>query len=113
MFPRSAVKAMQAIPLVESGAADAFGLDDTELAIACASHSGDKIHLAAVRGLLAKAGLKEAQLACGVHWPMSERASEELTRAGQEPKRHPQQLLRQACRHVGDRDLSGDRSHGL
>jgi L-asparaginase II len=85
VFPRSAVKAMQAIPLVESGAADAFGLDDTELAIACASHSGDKDHLAAVRGLLAKAGLKEAQLACGVHWPMSERASEELIRAGKSP----------------------------
>jgi len=84
-FPRSAVKAMQAIPLVESGAADAFGLDDTELAIACASHSGDKAHLATVRGLLAKAGLKEAQLACGVHWPMSERASEELIRAGKNP----------------------------
>jgi L-asparaginase II len=84
-FPRSAVKAMQAIPLIESGAADAFGLDDTELAIACASHSGDKAHLATVRGLLAKAGLKEAQLACGVHWPMSERASEELIRAGKNP----------------------------
>jgi L-asparaginase II len=85
VFPRSAVKAMQAMPLVESGAADAFGLDDAELAIACASHSGDAAHLAAVRGLLAKAGLKEAQLACGVHWPMSERASEELTRAGKSP----------------------------
>jgi L-asparaginase II len=85
VFPRSAVKAMQAIPLVESGAADAFGLDDAELAIACASHSGDKAHLAAVRGLLAEAGLKEAQLACGVHWPMSERASEDLIRAGKSP----------------------------
>jgi L-asparaginase II len=85
VFPRSAVKAMQAMPLVESGAADAFGLDNAELAIACASHSGDAAHLAAVRGLLAKAGLKEAQLACGVHWPMSERASEELTRAGKSP----------------------------
>jgi len=84
-FPRSAVKAMQAIPLVESGAADAFDLDDTELAISCASHSGDKAHLATVRGLLAKARLKEAQLACGVHWPMSERASEELIRAGKNP----------------------------
>jgi len=85
VFPRSAVKAMQAIPLVESGAADAFGLDEAELAIACASHSGDKAHLATVRGLLAKAGVKEAQLACGVHWPMSERASEELIRAGKSP----------------------------
>jgi L-asparaginase II len=86
IFPRSAVKAMQALPLVESGAADAFGLDDTDLAIACASHSGEKVHLAAARGLLAKAGLKESQLACGAHWPISQRASDELQRAGKTPQ---------------------------
>lgn len=85
IFPRSAVKALQAIPLIESGAADAFGLGRPELAIACASHSGDAVHLTAVRELLAKAGLNESQLACGVHWPMSERASRELTRAGESP----------------------------
>jgi L-asparaginase II len=56
VFPRSAVKALQAVPLVESGAADAFGLSDKELAVACASHSGDDVHVAAVRSLLAKAG---------------------------------------------------------
>ena len=56
VFPRSAVKALQAIPLVESGAADAFGLGDAELAVACASHSGDRVHIEAVRSLLAKAG---------------------------------------------------------
>ncbi|MGB6345794.1 MAG: asparaginase [Methyloceanibacter sp.] len=86
IYPRSAVKALQAIPLVESGAADAFGLDDSELAIACASHSGDAVHIAAVRSLLAKAGLKESQLACGAHWPMSERATQELLRAGKSPQ---------------------------
>jgi len=51
VFPRSAVKLMQAIPLIESGAADAYGLDDGELAIACGSHSGEAKHLAAVRSL--------------------------------------------------------------
>src|ERR1700704_3163379 len=45
VFPRSAVKALQAIPLIESGAADAYGLSDDELAVACASHSGDLVHL--------------------------------------------------------------------
>ena len=45
VFPRSAVKALQAIPLIESGAADAFGLGDEELAIACASHSGETLTL--------------------------------------------------------------------
>ena len=53
VFPRSAVKALQAVPLVESGAADAFGLNDEELAVACASHSGDRF---AYRG-----GAKPAQ----------------------------------------------------
>ncbi len=86
IYPRSAVKALQAIPLVESGAADAFGLDEAELAVACASHSGDAVHVAAVRSLLAKAGLKESQLACGAHWPMSERATQELLRAAKSPQ---------------------------
>jgi L-asparaginase II len=84
-YPRSAVKAMQALPLVESGAADGFGLGDRELAIACASHSGEEVHLAAVRSLLAKAGLDEGALACGAHWPIGDRASRELARAGRTP----------------------------
>ena len=85
VYPRSAVKAMQALPLIESGAADAFRLGDKELAIACASHSGEDAHIDAVRSLLAKAGLDEQQLACGAHWPISERASRELMRAGKSP----------------------------
>ena len=52
VYPRSAVKAMQALPLIESGAAAAFGLGEAELAIACASHSGEEAHIAAVRSLL-------------------------------------------------------------
>ena len=86
VFPRSAVKAMQAMPLVESGAADAFGLGDDELAVACASHSGELAHVEAVRSLLAKAGLDESYLACGAHWPISEEASRELIRAGRRPQ---------------------------
>jgi L-asparaginase II len=86
VFPRSAIKALQAIPLVESGAADAFGLSDEELAVACASHSGDAVHVAAVRSLLAKAGLDESLLACGAHWPLSERASRALLQSGRQPQ---------------------------
>jgi len=85
VYPRSAIKAFQALPLIESGAADAFRLGDKELAIACASHSGEDAHIDAVRSLLAKAGLDEQQLACGAHWPISERASRELMRAGKTP----------------------------
>jgi L-asparaginase II len=86
VFPRSAVKALQAIPLVESGAADAFGLSDEELAVACASHSGDGALVEAVRSLLAKAGLDESHLACGVHWPVSDQAMRALIKAGRSPQ---------------------------
>jgi L-asparaginase II len=86
VFPRSAVKLMQAIPLIESGAADAFGLGDEELAVACASHSGEAIHVAAVRKLLAKARIDEGLLACGAHWPLGEAEARELVRRGQPPQ---------------------------
>jgi L-asparaginase II len=86
VFPRSAIKAMQAVPLVESGATDAFGLGDDELAVACASHSGDRVHVETVRRLLAKAGLDESNLACGAHWPVSETAARELIRSGRRPQ---------------------------
>jgi L-asparaginase II len=69
VFPRSAVKLLQAIPLVESGAADRLELDDQELAIACASHNGEPKHVAVVERMLAKAGLDVSALECGTHWP--------------------------------------------
>jgi L-asparaginase II len=65
IYPRSAVKMLQALTLVESGAADAYALSDEELALACASHSGEPFHVAAVRGWLARIGLDETALACG------------------------------------------------
>ena len=86
IYPRSAVKAMQALPLIESGAADAFALSEDELAVACASHSGDREHIEAVRSLLAKAGLDESYLACGAHWPISEDATRELLSTRQRPR---------------------------
>ena len=57
VFPRSAVKALQALPLVEEGAADRYGFGDEELALACASHSGEPAHVAGVERMLAAAGL--------------------------------------------------------
>jgi L-asparaginase II len=86
IYPRSAIKAMQALPLIESGAADALALSEDELAVACASHSGDRVHLEAVQSLLAKAGLDESYLACGAHWPISEDTTRELLQAGQRPR---------------------------
>lgn len=68
IFPRSAVKAIQALPLVESGAADAFGLTDAHLSLVCASHSGEPDHVETTRDLLHKAGVGETCLECGGHW---------------------------------------------
>ena len=70
VFPRSAIKALQALPLVESGAADALDFDDAELALCCASHSGEGTHIKSARVMLMKAGLSEDDLECGSQWPM-------------------------------------------
>jgi L-asparaginase II len=88
LFPRSAVKALQALPLVESGAADAFGFGDEELALACASHSGEPEHIAGVTRMLAKAGLDAAALRCGAHWPMAQSAVAALARTGEPSALH-------------------------
>lgn len=85
VFPRSAVKALQALPLVESGAADALRLSEAEIALACASHAGASMHVETAAAMLAKAGLDVASLACGAHWPLGEEASRALSRAGQTP----------------------------
>ncbi len=68
VFPRSACKAMQALPLVESGAADAYGFGERELALACSSHSGEPEHVATAAAMLKAAGLDESVLECGAHW---------------------------------------------
>jgi L-asparaginase II len=82
VFPRSAIKALQALSLVESGAADRFGLVDEELALACASHSGEEGHVALVARMLGKAGLDASALACGAHWPINQAAAFALAKSG-------------------------------
>lgn len=85
IYPRSAVKLLQALPLVASGAAERFGLDDAELAIACASHNGEAAHAETAAGILAKAGLDASVLECGAHWPAYEAAGRALAQSGQQP----------------------------
>jgi L-asparaginase II len=85
VFPRSAVKALQALPLVESGIADKYGLTDDEIALACASHSGEPAHAAAAASMLAKAGQDVACLECGTHWPMGDAAARALAAKGKSP----------------------------
>lgn len=84
-FPRSAVKVIQALPLVESGAADRFGFGTAELALACSSHSGTPLHVDIARGMLARAGLGAEALECGAHWPLHADSARALARADSEP----------------------------
>ena len=69
IFPRSSCKMIQALPLLESGAAEAAGLTEAQLALACASHQGARLHTGAVERWLADLGLGEADLRCGAHLP--------------------------------------------
>jgi L-asparaginase II len=85
VYLRSSAKPFQALPLILSGAADAFGLTDEEVAVACASHNAEEPHLAAVRSILEKAGLSEDDLQSGAHLPMYEPAAAKLVRGGEEP----------------------------
>jgi L-asparaginase II len=87
VFPRSSLKMLQALPLVESGAADAFGLSDAELSLACASHSGEAFHVAAVEAWLRRLDCDETCLACGAHIPVNEAAARDLVLAGRRPSR--------------------------
>ena len=82
IYPRSAVKALQALPLVESGAAARYGFGDQELALACASHGGEPGHVAVAEAMLARAGLDAAALECGVHWPSHQASAQALARSG-------------------------------
>ena len=71
VFPRSAIKPVQALPLIETGAAEHFNLTDQEIALATASHNGEAEHVAGVRAWLTRLGMSEADLACGVHPSLS------------------------------------------
>ncbi len=107
VYPRSAIKSLQALALVETGAAEGFGLVDEEVSIACASHFGEPEHLATVDGMLAKAGLDGTALACGACPPHSDATKADLARADRQPDRrhnvcsgkHAGMLL--AASHIG------------
>ena len=81
-FWRSAAKPFQALPLVEDGAAERFGLTSEELALACASHSSEPGQVARVRELLGKIGCSERDLLCGPHPPLSDRVAQDYQTRG-------------------------------
>ena len=86
-YPRSAIKFMQALPLVESGAADASSVSIPELAIASASHSGTAKHVDTVAAWLARIGLEADHLNCGAHLPYDVNSAHDLIHAGKAPTR--------------------------
>lgn len=87
VYPRSSLKPIQALPLVESGAAEAFGISDEGIALACASHSGEPMHTTRVAAWLTRIGCKESDLACGAHPSRYEPVAEDMIRRGEKPTR--------------------------
>src|SRR6185436_16160739 len=97
-YLRSSAKPHQAIPLIVSGAADRFGFDQKEIALACASHSGEPIHTEVAASMLKKIGLGPEALKCGTHEPFSTEVTRELRARGQAPN-----VLQNNCsgKHAG------------
>jgi L-asparaginase II len=97
-LPRSAIKLFQALPIIESGAADARGLDARRLALACASHQGSSRHAATAAQWLTEMGLGERHLMCGPQVPNDGPTRRALRDTGQPPSQ-----LHNNCsgKHVG------------
>lgn len=85
VYPRSAIKPLQALALIETGAAGAYRVSDAELALAAASHGGTPEHVDAVGGWLKRIGLSPEDLECGGRDPMDKDAAKALARAGETP----------------------------
>lgn len=106
-FLRSAAKPLQALPIITTGAAERFGLDDRDLACMCGSLNGEDFQVATVLAILGKAGLGPELLACGVHPPSHRPTAKALQQAGQKPQpvhnncagKHAAMLV--LCAHLG------------
>lgn len=106
-YLRSAAKPFQALAVIEEGAADRYGVSPSELALMCGSVSGQDYHVAAVRSVLAKAGLDESLLECGIHKPSHGPTVKAMEARGEKPMpvhnncagKHAAMLL--ICAHRG------------
>ena len=112
IFPRSAIKPIQALALIETGAAEAFDLGDREIALACASHGGEAANVGAVLDWLSAIGCGEDDLECGPHPPLAEAANQALIREGRAPSAAHNNCsgnhagFLSVARHLGD-DIKG------
>jgi L-asparaginase II len=86
-FWRSAAKPFQALPIVDDGAFERFGLTPEELALCCGSHAGTAAHVRTAQSLLARIGCSAEALACGAHQPFDADARRALGEQGLEPVR--------------------------
>jgi len=86
-FWRSCAKPFQAVPVLEGGAAAAYGVGDDEIALACASHNGEPRHAELARQLLAKAGAAVDDLVCGPHSSLSDAVAKAMAERGERPTR--------------------------
>lgn len=82
VYPRSAIKPLQAIPLLESGAAAAYEITDREIAVGCASHGGEQMHVQTISTWLERCGLGIGDLECGAHAPSHAPSADNLIRQG-------------------------------
>lgn len=96
-FPRSSLKFFQALPLIESGAADAYAVTDRQLALACASHNAEPMHVDAVSAWLSQLQLGVDDLECGPTLPLSEQAAHALIASGAVPTRAHQNCSGKHC----------------
>ncbi|MGZ3769497.1 MAG: asparaginase [Bdellovibrio sp.] len=107
-IPRSGIKMLQALPLIESGAADKYGLEEKFIALACSSHRGEKEHIQALTQWCEKVGIKESDFACGPHMPTNEESFHELLCKNQKPSvlynncagKHAAIIT--TCKHLGE-----------
>lgn len=97
-FPRSALKPLQAIALMETGAAAAYNLSTAEIALACASHSGEQNHVLTAANWLARLGLDENALECGAHAPYASPCSPATILSNNCSGKHTGMLT--LCRHM-------------
>src|SRR5204862_292880 len=78
-------KPIQGIPLLEYGGGDEYELSPEEVALTCASHGGEPLHVSTAAALLRKGEFDESDLLCGAHMPYDEKSAAELRAAGEEP----------------------------
>ncbi len=116
-FPRSSIKFLQAIPLVESGAADFYKLTEERLSFACASHNGEDIHVDAASAWLADINCGDDDLACGAEYPTEPELRDALVSAGR-PIQHAHHNcsgkhtgLLTTCRYLDD-DITDYHTYG-